>query len=90
MNAYTFEPRSDSDPPPRGRQDRRPQLPDRAQAVRGQLAGAAGARLHRARAVRRGVVPHDARVLQGVPRREVRMAAPCCLLFTKKLLNGRL
>mmetsp|Transcript_46673 Transcript_46673/g.111841 ORF Transcript_46673/g.111841 Transcript_46673/m.111841 type:complete len:382 (+) Transcript_46673:352-1497(+) len=51
----------------RGREDRRPQLPHRAQALRGQLARPAGARLHRQGAVRRGVVPHDRRVLQRVP-----------------------
>lgn len=67
-----FKCRSNGHIAPRGRQDRGSKLPDRAEAVRGELAGAAGGGLHRARAVRRGLVSHDARVLPGVPHTEVR------------------
>ena len=50
------EARTDGDARARGRQDRRPQLPHRAEAVRGQLARPHRQGLHRQRAVRRGVV----------------------------------
>mmetsp|Transcript_56890 Transcript_56890/g.180007 ORF Transcript_56890/g.180007 Transcript_56890/m.180007 type:complete len:265 (-) Transcript_56890:340-1134(-) len=53
-------------PGPRGREDHGPQLPDRAKAIRGQLAGPVKRRAHRKRAVRGGVVPHDARILSRI------------------------
>lgn len=49
-----------------GRAHRPPQLPHRPQTVRGQLAGPAAGRVHRERAVRGGVVPHDQTVLRRV------------------------
>ena len=52
----------------RGRQDRGPQLPHRAQALRGGLAGTRTGGAHRDGAVRGGVVRDDGPLLQGVPR----------------------
>ena len=53
------------------RQNRGSQLSGWAQAVRGQLFGVAEARVHRPRPVRRSLVPHEPRVLPGIPELQV-------------------
>ena len=63
--------RLDGDAGPRRRQDRRPQLFDRPQVVRGELDGPSRERSHRQGPVRRSVVRHDARVLPRILARVV-------------------
>ena len=65
-DAVAVQARADGDAGARGRQDRRPQLFNRAEDVRGELARPAGARLHRDGLVRRGVV-RDGAVLRHLP-----------------------